>query len=79
MSCSNNQMWMMKIWAIQGESCDLGGAIEYKFNKQASLARYNPYQLLYGREPIFPSVMKEKIDPIMNLNDLKTWVSELHD
>jgi hypothetical protein len=48
-------------------------AMGYKFSKQASLASYIPYQLLYGREPILPSAIKERLDPMVNLDDLEVW------
>jgi hypothetical protein len=51
----------------------------YRFNRQASLASYSPYQLLYGREPILPSSVREKLAPVVNLDDPDVWVQCLHD
>jgi transposase InsO family protein len=35
-------------------------AMGYRFSRQASLASYSPYQLLYGREHVLPSSIREQ-------------------
>ena len=54
-------------------------AMGYRFSRQASLASYSPYQLLYGREPILPSSVREKLAPVVNLDDPDVWAQCLHD
>jgi hypothetical protein len=46
---------------------------------QASLTSYSPYQLLYGREPILPSSVREKLAPVINLDDPDVWAQCLYD
>lgn len=54
-------------------------AMGYQFRRQASLASYSPYQLLYGREPILPSSIRQKLAPIVDLDDPDVWAQCLHD
>jgi len=54
-------------------------AMGYRFSRQASLASYSPYQLLYGREPILPSAVREKLDPVVDLDDPKVWIQVLQE
>ena len=51
----------------------------YRFNRQASLASYNPYQLLYERESIFLSSIWEKLAHVVDLDDLNIWAECLHE
>ena len=53
--------------------------MEYWFSRQASLADFSPYQLLYGRKPILSSSLREKLAPIVDLDDPKVWAQCLHD
>ncbi len=64
----NHQDWDLKLpWIAMG----------YRFSRQASLASYSPYQLLYGREPILPSAVREKLDPVVDLDDPAVWAQVL--
>lgn len=54
-------------------------AMGYRFSRQASLASYSPYQLLYGREPILPNSVREKLAPVVDLDDPDIWAQCLHD
>ena len=44
-----------------------------QFRKHASLASYNPYQLVCEREPIFPSSICKKLAHVVNLDDPNIW------
>ena len=46
----------------------------YHFSKQASLATFSPYFLLYGRDPILPASIRRDIQAIVNLDDPKMWI-----
>ena len=48
-------------------------AMGYRFSRQTSLASYSPYQLLYKCEPILPSPFREKIAPIVDLDEPNIW------
>lgn len=54
-------------------------AMGYRFSRQTTLASYNPYQLLYGREPILLSFIREKLDHVVDLDDPYIWAQCLHD
>ena len=54
-------------------------AMSYRLSRQASLASYSPYQLLYGREPVLPSAVREKLNPVVDLDDPKIWAQVLQD
>ena len=41
----------------------------YRFSRQASLSSFSSYQLLYGREPVLPSTMRETLHPVVDLDD----------
>ena len=41
------------------------------------MAFYNPYELLYEREPILPSSIREKLAPLVDLEDLNIWAEHL--
>jgi len=51
----------------------------YHFSRQASLASYNLYQLLYGCEPILPNSLQEKLALVVDLDDPNIWAQCLHD
>ena len=54
-------------------------AMGYRFSRQASLASYSPYELLYGRELVLPSAVREKLNPVVDLDDPKIWAQVLQD
>jgi hypothetical protein len=65
---------LMKYWLLQGSHQDLDlmlpwNVVGYRFSRHVSLASYNPYQLLYGHEPILPSFIQEKLTHIVDLDD----------
>ena len=43
------------------------------------MVSYNPYQLLYEREPILPSSIREKLAPVVDLDDPNMWVECLQE
>ena len=43
------------------------------------MATYSPYELLYGREPILPSSVREKLASVVDLDDPDVWAQCLHD
>ena len=51
----------------------------YGFSRQVSLLSFSPYQLLYGREPVLPSVVREKLHPVVDLDDPEIWAETLQD
>ena len=53
--------------------------MEYRFSRHASLSSFIPYQLLYGREPALPSAVREKLHPVVDLDDPEVWAQTLHD
>jgi hypothetical protein len=54
-------------------------AMGYRFNKQTSLASYNPHQLMYGREPILLSFIQEKSAFVVDLDDPNIWAESLQE
>ena len=46
----------------------------YRFSRQASLAAFSSYQVLYGREPILPSSVWEKLAAVVDLDDPEMWI-----
>ena len=54
-------------------------AMGYRFSRQASLSSFSPYQLLYGREPVLPSAVKEKLHLVVDLDDAEVWAQTLQD
>ena len=44
-------------------------AMGYQFSKHASLTSYNLYQLLYGREHVFPSSIQGKLGHVVDLGN----------
>ena len=49
-------------------------AMGYCFSKQASLATFSPYFLLYGREPVIPGTIRREVQTVVNLDDPTTWI-----
>ena len=54
-------------------------AMDYRFSRHVLLASYNPYQLLYGRKLILPNSIREKLTPIMDLDDPNIWTECLQE
>ena len=53
----------------------------YWFSKQASLASFSPYSLLFGRHPIVPKAIQADADTVLaNMDNPDTWaqVCEQH-
>ena len=66
----NHRDWDLKLpWIAMG----------YRFSRQASLSSFSPYQLLYGREPVLPSAVREKLHPVVDLDDPEVWAQTLQD
>jgi hypothetical protein len=40
-------------------------AMGYRFSKQASLAFFSPYMLLFGREPELPLAIRKKVSRVV--------------
>ena len=79
-----NVEWLRKYGLLWGNHRDWDLMLPWiamgnRFNKHASLAFYSPYQLLYGREPILPSYIQEKLTFVMDLNDPNIWAKFLHE
>ena len=51
----------------------------YGFTRQASLAFYNLYQLLYGCEPILLSSIWEKLALVVDLDNPNIWTKYLQE
>ena len=49
----------------------------YRFSRQASLSSFSLYQLLYGGEPVLPSAVREKLHPMVDLDDPEVWAQTL--
>ena len=64
----NNRDWDLKLpWIAMG----------YRFSRQAFLSAFSPYQLLYGREPVLPSAVTEKLHLVVDLDDPEVWAQAL--
>lgn len=48
-------------------------AMGYRFNKQASLATFSPYFLLYGREPTLPMPVRRESYAVVGLDNPNAW------
>ncbi|PTQ36949.1 hypothetical protein MARPO_0060s0038 [Marchantia polymorpha] len=46
----------------------------YRFSRQASLASFSPYFLLYGRDPDLPTSIRRESSEVVNLDDPNMWV-----
>ncbi|OAE22432.1 hypothetical protein AXG93_2381s1280 [Marchantia polymorpha subsp. ruderalis] len=49
-------------------------AMGYRFSRQASLASFSPYFLLYGRDPDLPTSIRRESSEVVNLDDPNMWV-----
>jgi len=49
-------------------------AMEYRFSRQASLASFSPYFLLYGRNLDLPTTICCDFSEVVNLDDLEMWL-----
>jgi hypothetical protein len=49
-------------------------AMGYRFSKQASLASFFPYYLLFGRHPVLPKAIQADVDTVLaNMDNPDTW------
>jgi hypothetical protein len=49
-------------------------AMGYLFSKQASLASFSPYCLLFGRHPVLPKAIQADADIVLaNMDNPDTW------
>ena len=46
----------------------------YRFSKQASLASFSPYMLLFGREPDLPMAIRRQINGVVQMDNPDVWV-----
>jgi hypothetical protein len=46
----------------------------YRFSRQASLASFSPYFLLYGQDPDLPIISRHESSEVVNLDDSKMWL-----
>jgi hypothetical protein len=44
-------------------------AMGYRFSKQASLASFSPYMLLFGREPELPAAIRRKVGGVVQFDN----------
>jgi hypothetical protein len=50
-------------------------AMGYRFSKQAFLASFSPYYLLFGRHPVLPKAIQTDADTMLaNMDNPNTWV-----
>jgi hypothetical protein len=49
-------------------------AMGYRFSKQASLASFSPYMLLFGREPELPTAMHSKVSGVVQFDNPDVWI-----
>jgi hypothetical protein len=49
-------------------------AMGYRFSKQASLASFSPYMLLFGREPELPASIRRKISGVVQFENPDMWI-----
>ncbi len=57
-------------WDIQSPWLAMG----YRFSRQASLASFSPYFLLYDRDPDLPTTICREFSEVVNLDDSKMWL-----
>jgi len=57
-------------WDIQSPWLAMG----YQFSRQASLASFSPYFLLYGRNPDLPTTIRRESSEVVNLDDSEMWL-----
>ena len=48
-------------------------AMGYRFSRQASLAAFSPYYLLFGREPELPLAIRRETMDVVDLDDPQVW------
>ncbi len=46
----------------------------YQFSRQASLASFSPYFLLYNQDLDLPTTIHRESSEVVNLNDLEMWL-----
>jgi hypothetical protein len=46
----------------------------YRFSRQASLASFSPYFLLYGQNPDLPTTIRHESSEVVNLDDSEMWL-----
>jgi hypothetical protein len=46
----------------------------YRFSKQASLASFSPYMLLFGREPELPRAICRKVSGVVQFDNPDVWI-----
>ena len=46
----------------------------YRFSKQASLASFSPYYLMFGREPDLPMSIRRQTAIVVHLDDPDMWI-----
>jgi hypothetical protein len=46
----------------------------YRFSRQASLASFSPYFLLYDRNPYLPTTIRCESNEVVNLDDPELWL-----
>ncbi len=46
----------------------------YRFNRQASLASFSPYFLLYDRDPYLPTTIRCESSEVVNFDDPEMWL-----
>jgi hypothetical protein len=49
-------------------------AMGYRFSRQASLASFSPYFLLYDRDPNLLTMIRHESNEVVNLDDPKMWL-----
>lgn len=49
----------------------------YRFSRQEALAKFSPYQLLYGTNPHFPSAVADKLEKPVDLDNPEVWARTL--
>jgi hypothetical protein len=49
-------------------------AMGYRFSKQASLASFSPYLLLFGREPDLPTAIRRQVDGVVQMDNPDVWI-----